>query len=51
MVEHLWAKPLQAAIARAQGVEVGNEWLKVDELIARGMASAGSEDALEAPDE
>lgn len=50
LVEHVWAKPLQAAIARANGVEVSNDWLKVDELIARGLATAGSEDALEAGD-
>ncbi len=40
LVEHVWAKPLQAAIARAEGVELGNEWLKTDELIARGLAQA-----------
>jgi len=46
LVEHVWAKPLQAAIARAQGVEISNDWLKVDDLIARGIASAGSDDPL-----
>jgi hypothetical protein len=51
LVEHIWAKPLQAAIARAHGVEIGNDWLKVDELIARGIASAGSADALEEADD
>ena len=51
LVEHIWAKPLQAAIARARGVEISNDWLKVDELIARGIASAGSEEAVEASDE
>ena len=51
LVEHIWAKPLQAAIARAGGVELSNDWLKVDELIARGIASAGSEEAVEATDE
>jgi uncharacterized membrane protein len=50
LVEHVWAKPLQAAIARAHGVEVSNDWLKMDELIARGLASAGAEDALETGD-
>jgi uncharacterized membrane protein len=40
LVEHIWAKPLQAAIGRADGVEIANDWLKVDELIARGIASA-----------
>jgi uncharacterized membrane protein len=46
LVEHLWAKPLQAAIARANGVELANDWLKVDQLIARGMGSAGSDESL-----
>ena len=46
LVEHVWAKPLQAAIARANGVEISNDWLKVDDLIARGIASAGSDESL-----
>jgi uncharacterized membrane protein len=49
MVEHVWAKPLQAAIARADGVEVGNDWLKTDELIARGLSRATPDD--DEPDE
>src|SRR5262249_28588210 len=49
LVEHVWAKPLQAAIARADGVELSNEWLQLDELIARGIAMAASDEALEAP--
>jgi len=44
LVEHVWAKPLQAAIARADGVEVGNDWLKMDELIARGLSQAAPDD-------
>ena len=51
LVEHIWAKPLQAAIARAQGTELGNEWLRIDELIASGMATADPEDAEETADE
>jgi uncharacterized membrane protein len=50
LVEHVWAKPLQAAIARADGAELANDWLKVDELIARGIASAVAEDELAAGD-
>lgn len=42
LVEHVWAKPLQEAIQRAQGVEIGNDWLKVDDVIARGLSRAGS---------
>jgi uncharacterized membrane protein len=37
LVEHLWAKPLKAAIARADGVEVDNDWLRLDELVAVGI--------------
>jgi uncharacterized membrane protein len=44
LVEHIWAKPLQAAITRANGVEIGNDWLKIDDLIARGIAAAGVSD-------
>jgi uncharacterized membrane protein len=44
LVEHVWAKPLQAAITRADGVELGNEWLKTDELIARGLSRATFDD-------
>jgi uncharacterized membrane protein len=51
LVEHVWAKPLQAAIERAQGVEIGNDWLKVDDVIARGIARAGSIDELDEEDE
>lgn len=50
LVEHVWAKPLQAAVARANGIEIANDWLKVDELIARGMASAVVEDAVDPGD-
>jgi hypothetical protein len=45
LVEHIWAKPLQAAIARAQGVELRNDWLRIDEIIARGLASGAVGDA------
>jgi len=37
LVEHVWAKPLKAAIARAGGMEVDNDWLKLDELVAIGL--------------
>jgi uncharacterized membrane protein len=46
LVEHIWAKPLQAAIARAHGVEIKNDWLRIDDLIARGIANTGFEGAL-----
>jgi uncharacterized membrane protein len=50
LVEHIWAKPLEAAIARAHGVELTNEWLKVDDLIARGIANRGLDESVEADD-
>jgi uncharacterized membrane protein len=37
LVEHVWAKPLKAAIARAGGTEIDNDWLKLDELVAIGL--------------
>ena len=37
LVEHVWAKPLKAAIARAGGIEVDNDWLRFDELVATGL--------------
>jgi uncharacterized membrane protein len=40
LVEHLWAKPLKAAIVRAGGIEVDNDWLKLDELVALGLRQA-----------
>jgi uncharacterized membrane protein len=39
LVEHVWAKSLKAAIARAGGVEIDNDWLRLDELVARGFVS------------
>jgi uncharacterized membrane protein len=50
LVEHIWAKPLQAAIARAHGVELRNDWLRIDDLIAHGLAGAIPDDALGAAD-
>jgi uncharacterized membrane protein len=37
LVEHVWAKPLKAAIARAGGMEIDNDWLELDELVAVGL--------------
>jgi uncharacterized membrane protein len=51
LVEHVWAKPLKAAIARAGGMEIDNDWLRLDELVAMGLraglrpAELGPEDA------
>jgi uncharacterized membrane protein len=40
LVEHVWAKPLKAAIVRAGGMEIDNDWLKLDELVAMGLRHA-----------
>jgi len=37
LIEHTWARPLKAAIARAQGMEVDNDWLRFDDLVALGL--------------
>jgi uncharacterized membrane protein len=50
LIEHVWAKPLRAAIRRAHGMEVANDWLRPDELIRSGLTSAvaaGAEDEAE----
>jgi uncharacterized membrane protein len=51
LVEHLWAKPLKAAIARAGGLEVDNDWLRLDDLVAIGLRTALRQDGLESGDE
>jgi len=33
LVEHLWAKPLLDAIARADGFELSNDWIRPDQVI------------------
>jgi uncharacterized membrane protein len=40
LIEHVWAKPLRAAIRRADGVEVANSWLRADDLIRIGLSAA-----------
>ena len=40
LIEHVWAKPLRAAIGRANGREVSNSWLRAEDLIRVGMADA-----------
>jgi uncharacterized membrane protein len=49
LIEHVWAKPLRAAITRADGVEVANSWLLPDDLVKLGMSVAipeGGDEAL-----
>jgi len=53
LIEHVWAKPLRAAIRRANGMEVANDWLRPDELIRSGLTSAvasAAEDEAESPE-
>jgi uncharacterized membrane protein len=50
LVEHLWAIPLKAAIVRANGIEVDNDWLNLDELVALGIGTSlevGDPDPME----
>jgi hypothetical protein len=50
LIEHVWAKPLRAAITRADGVEISNTWLRPEDLVRIGMSMAvsdGGEDPLE----
>ena len=45
LLEHMWMKPLVDAIGRANGVELANEWVRIDELVTledrRGVSSEG----------
>ena len=40
LIEHVWAKPLRAAIRRADGVEIANSWLRVEDLIRIGLSAS-----------
>ncbi|HEY2355374.1 MAG TPA: hypothetical protein VGH79_10800 [Gaiellaceae bacterium] len=44
LIEHVWAKPLRAAIARADGIEIANTWLRPEDLISIGQAMAIPDD-------
>jgi uncharacterized membrane protein len=50
LVEHVWAKPLKAAIGRAGGMEIDNDWLRLDELVAVGLREALRQGDLEGED-
>jgi len=50
LIEHVWAKPLRAAIRRADGVEVANSWLRVEDLIRIGLSAAAFASEEEAPE-
>ena len=47
LIEHVWAKPLRAAITRADGVEIANSWLRPEDLIGIGRAMAVPDDGDE----
>jgi uncharacterized membrane protein len=54
LIEHVWQKPLRAAIQRADGIEVSNSWLRPEDLIRAGLsraAAVGLEDAPPADEE
>ena len=36
LIEHLWARPLLDAVARAQGFEMVNEWVEPTQVMAAG---------------
>ncbi|HEV8179023.1 MAG TPA: hypothetical protein VGP54_01835 [Gaiellaceae bacterium] len=40
LIEHVWAKPLRAAIGRANGREISNSWLRAEDLIRIGLSDA-----------
>jgi uncharacterized membrane protein len=44
LLEHLWARELLEAIERADGVELSNEWVGVDQLVRIGLADAQPRD-------
>src|SRR5262245_12407511 len=47
LIGHVWAKPLRAAITRADGVEIANSWLRPEDLVGIGMAMAVPDDGDE----
>ena len=50
LIEHLWSQRLRDAIARAGGIEVGNEWMRADDLVAFGLSLAHPEVGDDEPD-
>ena len=51
LVEHVWAKPLKAAITRAGGFEVDNDWLRLDDLVDMGLSRTLEPDDVESEEE
>jgi uncharacterized membrane protein len=44
LIEHVWAKPIRAAVTRADGVVIANSWLRPEELVRLGQSMAVSDD-------
>jgi hypothetical protein len=42
LIEHLWAAPFLAAVARAAGAELMNEWVRPQQIMAAGGSFARS---------
>jgi uncharacterized membrane protein len=47
LIEHVWAKPLRAAIARADGVVLADSWLRAEDLVEIGLSRAVHDDGDE----
>jgi uncharacterized membrane protein len=43
LIEHRWALPLLDAIERADGFEVGNQWVTVESLVEIGLGRGAAE--------
>jgi uncharacterized membrane protein len=50
LLEHRWAIPLRRAIARADGIEIANDWLRPDDLIEVGRSFAEPDEGEEPDD-
>jgi uncharacterized membrane protein len=46
LLEHRWALPLLEAIERADGVELSNRWVNVEDLLSVGLRAADDPGAL-----
>jgi uncharacterized membrane protein len=47
LIEHRWALPLLSAITRADGYELSNQWVNVDDLVEIGLARAVADDVVD----
>jgi uncharacterized membrane protein len=41
ILEHLWAKPLWDAIDRANGIELGNDWIRPEQVFSDSRLTSG----------